>query len=153
MAMCHALFLCALLLSLVFGHPGHHGTAEMTARNEYMQRLSSQTRESCSHRLATVNRRIHIATRRDAILDSLRQAGSLNARNSLFLHHYPTRHAKWPLLNHKFLTNPVVVPEGQNPANLNHISPLSIGPHVPDSVVFGESAAVLSPEVSEGPYC
>ena len=108
----------------VIAHPGHDAKAEISQRAAYFQNAERRSLAHCADKLRERGLAQRSIARRQAMVERLRQKRSLDTRDF------------------------------RKALNTSHHSSKNYTSETPPGVVFaGNSSCILSPEVTEGPYC
>jgi hypothetical protein len=119
-----ALFVAALLPAAGLAHPGHDVTAEIAQRAAYMAQAERRSLSHCAAKLKERGIEQRSIARRQAHVEMLRKKRSLKGRDI------------------------------KKVLNTSHHSTEDYNLETPPDILFaGKSSCILSPEVTEGPYC
>lgn len=117
-------FAASFLSHQALAHPGHDGTAEMHQRAAYMATAERRSLAHCAAHLKARGHEERLIARRKAIVANRNKKRSVERRD---------------------FTSVLAT---------DHHSNESYTPATPDDVIFaGNTSCILSPEVTEGPYC
>ncbi|KAF2435539.1 aromatic compound dioxygenase [Tothia fuscella] len=122
----YAILACSLAVS---AHPGHDGTTEMKMRKRYLDSLEHKGLAGCTAKLKQSGVENRIVERRKRMAEQLRKR-SVAHHGEKYL-----RPRDW-----------------KESLKKDHRSNLTHSLQTPSWQIFEEKAAVLSPEVTEGPY-
>lgn len=119
-----ALLAAALLSSGILAHPGHDVKAEVAQRAAYMATAERRSLSHCAEKLKERGIEQRSIARRQATVEKLRKKRSLEVRDF------------------------------RQALNTSHQSTQNYTSQTPADVLFaGNNSCILSPEVTEGPYC
>lgn len=119
-----ALFVAAFLPAAVLSHPGHDVTAEVAQRAAYMAQAERRSLSHCAAKLKERGLEQRSIARRQAHVERLRKKRSLEGRDI------------------------------KKVLNTSHHSTEDYNSETPPDILFaGNASCILSPEVTEGPYC
>lgn len=118
------LALFAASANIIFAHPGQNVQQEIAQRSAYMAQAEHRSLDHCAAKLKERGFQARAIARRRAKVESLRKKRSLEARDF------------------------------KSVLNTSHHSEKNYTSETPADVIFaGNKSCVLSPEVTEGPYC
>ena len=119
-----ALLAAALLPSAILAHPGHDIKAENAQRAAYLAKAERRSLAHCAEKLKERGIQGRSIARRQAQVQKLRKKNNLEARDF------------------------------RTALNTSHHSAHNYTSQTPADVLFaGNASCILSPEVTEGPYC
>ena len=108
----------------ILAHPGHDVRAEYAQRAAYMEKAERRSLAHCADALKESGIQQRSISRRKEMVEHLRTKRSLEARDF------------------------------RTALNTSHLSSHNYTSHTPSDVIFaGNKSCILSPEVTEGPYC
>jgi hypothetical protein len=116
--------LAAVLLPSIHAHPGHNIKAEVAQRAAYMAKIERRSLAHCASKIKERGIEQRSIARRQEHVEKLRKKQSIEARDF------------------------------RTALNTTHHSTHNYTSQTPVDVLFaGNSSCILSPEVTEGPYC
>lgn len=118
------LAVASILPAAIFAHPGHDVHAEAAKRAAAMENMQRRTLAHCADELKALGVEQRSIARRQAAVEKLRKKRSLEVRDF------------------------------RTVLNTSHQSTEKYNSQTPADVLFaGNNSCILTPEVTEGPYC
>lgn len=142
-----ALLVGALLAQNVASHPGHDHSAEIAARDAYLNQASRRSLDHCSEKLKTRGIHKRNLARRSALAKNLREKRGLT-QGLLFCHGDKLR------CPYCFVAPYLKARDIATYAATSHHSNATYSLATAESDIFSQnSSCILDPEVTQGPYC